>query len=56
MALATSDTFAPVASQIADKELIDDIRCAKKALAVNLESSEDHKLVVKICFFGTQDA
>jgi hypothetical protein len=47
-------TSAPVASHKAEMELIDDTRCAKKALATSLESSELHKLVVKICSRGTQ--
>ena len=54
MALATSCTLAPVASHSSDNELMEDTRCAKKALAVSLESSEDHTLVVSIFSFGTQ--
>ena len=55
MALATSDIFAPVSSQSADKEFMEDIRWAKKAFAVSLDSSDDHKLVVKMFSFGTQE-
>ena len=55
IAFATSDTLAPVASQRADKELIDDIRWARKAFAVSLDSSDDHKLVVKMFSLATQE-
>ena len=48
MALETSLIFAPVASHIAETELIEDILCAKKAFATNLDNSELHKFVVKI--------
>ena len=37
IAYATSDTSAPVASHSAEIELIDEMRCARKALAVSLE-------------------
>ena len=47
-ALATSLTSAPVLSQMAEKELMLDILCARKALAASLESSEDHELIVRI--------
>lgn len=50
------DTLAPVASQRAEMELIDDTRWARKALATSLDSSEDHRLVVRICSGGTQCA
>mmetsp|Transcript_7920 Transcript_7920/g.17018 ORF Transcript_7920/g.17018 Transcript_7920/m.17018 type:complete len:210 (+) Transcript_7920:747-1376(+) len=43
-----SVTSAPVTSHRAEMELIDDTRCAKKALATNLDSSDDHRLVVRI--------
>ena len=56
MALATSSTSAPVTSQSSEMELMEDTRWARKALAVNLDSSEDHKLVVKIFSSGTQAA
>ena len=46
--------LAPVASQSSDKELIEDTRCAKKALAVSLDSSEDQTLVVIMFLCGTQ--
>ena len=45
IASATSPTSAPVTSQIAEIEFIELILCAKKAFAVNLESSLLHKLV-----------
>ena len=52
MALATSSTSASVASHSAEIALMEEIRCAKKALAVSFESSEDHTLVVSIFSFG----
>ena len=54
MALATSLTLAPVFSHSSDKALIEDILCAKKALAVNFDNSEDHTLVVNIFSGETQ--
>merc|ERR1719473_70182 len=51
---ATSSTSAPVASQRAEMELIDEMRCARKAFAVSLESSALHRLVVSTCASGTQ--
>ena len=54
MAFATSLTSAPVFSHSSDIALMDDIRCAKKALAVSLDNSEDHTLVVKILSAATQ--
>ena len=42
-AYATSSTLAPVASQIAESALIDEIRCARRAFAASLESSEDQR-------------
>mmetsp|Transcript_5581 Transcript_5581/g.16838 ORF Transcript_5581/g.16838 Transcript_5581/m.16838 type:complete len:232 (-) Transcript_5581:180-875(-) len=56
MALASSPTSAPVASQMADMALIDETRCARKALAASLESSELHVLVVTMRSFGTQNS
>mmetsp|Transcript_23008 Transcript_23008/g.57773 ORF Transcript_23008/g.57773 Transcript_23008/m.57773 type:complete len:231 (+) Transcript_23008:756-1448(+) len=47
-------TSAPVASHRAEMEFTLEIRCARKALATSLESSEDHRLVVRICSRGTQ--
>jgi len=38
MACATSSTLAPVASQSAEIELIDEMRWARKAFAVSFES------------------
>src|SRR5690606_2771927 len=54
MALATSLTSAPVFSHSSESALIDDTLCARKALAVSLDNSEDHTLVVNIFSFGTQ--
>lgn len=48
--------FAPVASHIAERALIDEMRCANIALAASLESSEDHRPTVRIRFSGTQFA
>eukprot|EP01139_Manchomonas_bermudensis_P014343 Amastigsp_a508395_1463.p3 type:complete len:185 gc:universal Amastigsp_a508395_1463:593-1147(+) len=41
-ARATCWTSAPVASQMAEIELMLEMRCARNALAVSLESSDDH--------------
>ena len=41
MAAATSSIFASVASHRAEMAFMEEIRWAKKALAVSLESSED---------------
>ena len=54
MARATSSTSAPVASQSAEIALMLDIRWARKALAVNLDNSEDQRLVVIILSLLTQ--
>ena len=53
IALATSSTLASLASQRAEIALMLEILWAKKALAVSLESSEDHRLVVIIRSLGT---
>jgi hypothetical protein len=53
-AYATSDTLAPVASQSAEMAFTEEILCAKNALAASLESSADHRLVVRILSSGTQ--
>ena len=53
-ARATSSTFASVASQSAEMALMEEIRWARKALAVSLESSDDQTLVVRIFSEGTQ--
>src|SRR5882762_1120332 len=45
IAFATSSTSAPVASQSAEIELIDEMRCARNALATSFESSDDHRFV-----------
>mmetsp|Transcript_1487 Transcript_1487/g.4033 ORF Transcript_1487/g.4033 Transcript_1487/m.4033 type:complete len:280 (+) Transcript_1487:397-1236(+) len=54
MAREISCTSASVASQSAEMELMLLTRCARKALATSLESSEDHRFVVMICSRGTQ--
>ena len=54
IASATSWILAPVDSHNAEIELIEEILWAKKAFAVNLESSELQRLVFRILFFGTQ--
>ena len=56
MARATSDTSASVASHSAEMELMEETRCARKALATSLDSSEDQRFVVKIRSRGTQCA
>jgi hypothetical protein len=53
MALATSRTSAPVASQKAAMPLIELIRWARNALAVSLLSSLLQRLVVRIRSAGT---
>mmetsp|Transcript_35189 Transcript_35189/g.84052 ORF Transcript_35189/g.84052 Transcript_35189/m.84052 type:complete len:204 (+) Transcript_35189:693-1304(+) len=50
----TSLTFAPVASQSAEIELIELTRWARKAFATSLLSSELQRFVVRICSLGTQ--
>ena len=50
---ATSSTLAPVTSHSAEIELIDEMRCARKALAVSFESSADQRLVVSTLVSGT---
>jgi hypothetical protein len=52
-ALATSSTSAPVASHSADTELMEEMRCARNALATSLDSSDDHRLVVMMRSRGT---
>ena len=56
IALDTSSTSAPVASQSSEMELMEDTRCAKNAFAVSLLSSEDQRFVVKIFSSGTHAA
>merc|ERR1719473_2503432 len=53
MECATSATSAPVTSQSAEMELMEEMRWARKALAVSLESSADQRLVVSTCALGT---
>ena len=53
-ALLISVTLAPVASQRAEMELMELTLCARKALATSLESSDDHRLVVRTFSLGTQ--
>ena len=47
---------APVASQSAEMELTEEMRCASMALAVSLDSSADHRLVHRMRSWGTQCA
>ena len=47
-------TSAPVASHSAEIELIEEIRCARNALAVSLDSSADHRLAHKMRSSGIQ--
>ena len=54
IARATSCTLASVASHNAAMLLIELIRCARKALAVSLESSLLQRLVRRIRSWGTQ--
>src|SRR6185436_9413526 len=56
IALATSSTSAPVASQRPEIELIDEMRCARKALATSFDNSDDQRLVVMMRSRGTQCA
>ena len=48
IALATSDTSAPVLSQISDMALMLEIFWAKKALAASLDNSDDQVFIVMI--------
>lgn len=50
----TCCTSAPVASHRAEMELMDEILCARKALAVSLDSSADHRLAHRIRSSGIQ--
>ena len=56
MAKATSSTSASVASQRAEILLMEEILCARKALATSFDNSEDQRLVVKIRSRGTHCA
>ena len=56
IARATSSTSAPVASQRAETELIEEMRWARKALATSFESYEDQRLVRRIRSRGTHRA
>lgn len=49
----TCPTSAPVASHNAEIALIEEILCAKNALAVSLDNSALHKFAVRICSSGT---
>jgi hypothetical protein len=53
-ALATSSMLAPVASQMAERALTEEMRCASMALAASLESSEDQRPTVRIWAGETQ--
>ena len=48
IACATSSMLAPVASQIAESALMDEMRWASIAFAASLESSEDQRPTVRI--------
>jgi len=48
MAVATSDTSAPVLSQMIEMEFMLEIFWARKAFAVSLDNSEDQVLVDKM--------
>ena len=48
IALATSDTSAPVDSQISDMALMLEILCARKALAASFDNSDDQVFIVMI--------
>ena len=50
----TCCTSAPVASHNAEMELMEEMRCARKALAVSLDSSADHRLAHRIRSSGIQ--
>ena len=50
----TCATSAPVASHKAEMELTEEMRYARKALAVSLESSADQRLVQMMRSRGTQ--
>ena len=52
--LHTCCTSAPVASHRAEMELMEEMRCARKALAVSFDSSALHRLAVRILSSGTQ--
>mmetsp|Transcript_25026 Transcript_25026/g.80680 ORF Transcript_25026/g.80680 Transcript_25026/m.80680 type:complete len:229 (+) Transcript_25026:647-1333(+) len=55
-ARATSPTSAPLFSHRAEMLLMEEMRCAKKALATSLLSSLDHRLVVMMRSRGTHRA
>lgn len=48
IALATSSMLAPVASQMAESALMEEIRCASMALAANLDNSDDQRPTARI--------
>ena len=50
----TCCTSAPVASQSAEMELMEEMRCARKAFAVSLDSSADHRLAHRMRSTGIQ--
>src|SRR6187402_104625 len=54
MAFATSLTSAPVFSHNSESALMEETRCAKKALAVSFDNSDDQTLVVNILSGLTQ--
>ena len=52
----TSTTSAAVLSHSAEMELMEEIRCARKAFAASFDSSALHTLLVMIFSRGTQFA
>ena len=54
LAPPTCCTSAPVVSHSAEMALMDEMRCARKALAVSLASSADHRLAVSTRSDGIQ--
>lgn len=54
LAVPPGPAHPPVASQSAEMELMDEMRCASIALAVSLPSSADQRLVQMMRSVGTQ--
>ena len=52
IAFDTSVTLAPVSSHNSEIALIDDTRCAKKALAVNFDNSRGPQICSQYFFLG----
>lgn len=53
---AAAARHPPVASQSAEMEFMEEMRCASMALAVSLASSADHRLARRMRSWGTQCA